>query len=69
MPRIMTADIGTRLCEALGLDPEKVTRIGLDFPCGDVATATVSLVPDAYEVDGVVETIKRFELHPIEGDD
>lgn len=65
MSTIVRSGLGARLCEALGLDPMKVTRIELDFPCNDIATATATLLPDPDEVDAVTHVVKQFELRPL----
>lgn len=38
--------IGKELCEALGLDSSKVTRLVIDIPAGDVMTVEVTMFPD-----------------------
>lgn len=65
---IVTPQLGTRLCESLGLNPNEVTNIVLEFSAGGIATATVSFAPIPGEVDELVEHIERFELHPADTD-
>lgn len=62
MPVFVVGPLGTRLCEALGLDPGKVTDITLDFPCAGIATATVTFQPTFDEADKLIEIVGQFEL-------
>lgn len=54
---------GRELCEALGLDPNRVTTIVLRWHVGDFPRARVTLV----DVDGadVIRTIGRYRLEPL----
>lgn len=56
-------DSGRELCEALGLDPNRVQSIVLRWHVGAVPRARVTLV----EVDGadVIRTIGRYRLEPV----
>lgn len=56
-------DTGRELCEALGLDPNRVTSIVLRWTVNDVPRVRVTLV----DLDGheVVRTVARYRLEPI----
>lgn len=66
MPVFVAGRIGERLCEALGLDADKVINIDLEFPATGVATAIVTFQPTAAEVDELLSVIELFELHPVD---
>jgi hypothetical protein len=54
---------GQALCEALGLDPNRVQTIVLRWHVGDFPRARVTLI----DFDGaeVVRTVARYRLEPI----
>ena len=56
-------DSGRELCEALGLDANRVTSIVLRWTASDVPRVRVTLV----DLDGtdIVRTIGRYRLEPI----
>ncbi len=56
-------DAGRELCEALGIDPNRVQSIVIRWTASDLPRARVTLV----DVDGadVIRTIGRYRLEPI----
>ena len=56
-------ETGMGLCEALGLDPNRVTSIVLRWTASDVPRVRVTMV----DLDGtdIVRTIGRYRLEPI----
>ncbi len=59
-------DFGKAVCEALGLDAERVARITLHIDAKDFPVARITQYVDHHGVDGVVAETRRYRLTPIE---
>jgi hypothetical protein len=52
---IGTPDIGGKLCEAWGLDPNRVTRIEIDIKAHEFPVVTVTLLGDPNLVELIAD--------------
>lgn len=72
MPREELASgrtIGAQLCEALGLDPKRVTRLELAVEGPELLKVTVTRAVTSTQGLAVVQLLsQRYELVPIAGD-
>jgi len=67
---VTTQKIGTKMCEALGLDPAYVQRITFDWDAGGMATIWVQhLVRDVGEISHVWKQYTLEEKETPEGED
>lgn len=59
--------LGTAICKALDLDPNRVSHLTLECSVGHLATVTAVLTVDEIEGDEIVTELKRYELHEPDG--
>lgn len=57
------------MCEALGLDPDKVRRIEIILEAQDVAKIRITLIPDEVDLEATLGRVATFTLtQPDDGD-
>ncbi|TWI52969.1 hypothetical protein IQ22_02804 [Pseudomonas duriflava] len=55
--------IGKELLEALGLQGMSVTAVTVHFEASQAVEVQVKFLPDQTQAAGVIEILKRYELH------
>lgn len=58
-------ELGTKICEALGLDPNKVSKVTLECSADDVAKVTVHSAVYEEEAKEVSEIMTQYALQEI----
>ena len=59
-------DIGTKLCEAMGVDPDNVKTISFKWQAGRVAVITFGCMPTCEQADQIATVFKDYNLSLIE---
>jgi hypothetical protein len=57
--------IGQALCEAWGLDPNRIMDMTIHIPADNWATVEVTLFPPA---DSIVAVLEHYQLHEVKGE-
>jgi hypothetical protein len=60
---IVDLSFGEDLCRALDLDPNRVFKVTIDSPAGELPTVTVGMFIGEDEAAELVE-VKTYELNP-----
>ena len=58
-------DIGTKICEALGIDPRNVKGFDLHIAVGDAVMITVELYPEYKDLDSIKEAVGKIATFTI----
>lgn len=58
--------IGLRLCELFGLDPDTVTGMTVTVVANKPVEVTVTKELTRKQVDGLLETLARYNLVPVQ---
>ena len=62
MSNIDSLKIGQQVCKALGLDPNSVSGLTLDFQAGEIPVATVDMTILNEQGEHIANTLKRYML-------
>ena len=57
--------VGVEICEALGLDPDKVYSLSLHLRVNQMAVVEVGYRPDE-EIQGIVPALRHYKLVSLE---
>jgi hypothetical protein len=69
MPVAAAGQVGKRICEALGLDANKVTGVTLRANAGELVHVYVSIAPTENEVEAICAALKHYTLEEAEHTD
>ena len=62
MSIIVSTVIAKQICDALGLDGQRVKSLDLHFSVDSIATATVTFLPDRNGVERLPDLVKHYTL-------
>lgn len=60
---VLADDLGVDLLKALGMEGMPVTGVTVHFEASQAVEVLVKFLPDKEQADGVIEILKRYELH------
>lgn len=60
---VATREIGSEICDALGLPKGQVSAIDLRFRAGQIVHAIVEFIPERDQLGKVMSVLKQYELH------
>lgn len=60
---VMSEQVGAELLEALGLQGMPITAVTVHFEASQAVEVQVKFMPDQTQATGVIEILKRYELH------
>ena len=61
-------DIGTKLCEAMGVDPDNVKTISFKWQAGRVAVISFGCMPTDEQADQITTVFKDYKLQEMAED-
>ena len=54
------SELGKMICTALNLDPDGIRKISIECEAGEIATVTIELIK--YDGDGLIASLKKYDL-------
>lgn len=64
---VAKGDVGTKICEALGLEASKVFQLDLSMRTGSMVEIRVGMYVDRDNLEGLATVFKKYQLVEKEG--